>query len=106
MSSIELIVLGDLVGSGIVIEVNSNWAVAKANSLITSELRQAFAGSSTAVPPLLLSTSVGGDPLEGGRTLASYGINESTPIYIRAVPAAGAYSHYLAALFAFNRLNN
>ena len=107
MASFSLVVLGEqaLVGTGIIVDVKSNWVLAKANESIIAKVKQTWPPATT-LPPLLLSSTANGDSFDGGRTLESYGINESTPIYVRTVPAAGAYSHYLAAIFAFSRLND
>ena len=106
MASFGLIVVGELVGTGLVVDVEPNWVLARVNAVIASEIKRTYTGLAANLPALELSTSADGERLDGSKTLASYSINESTPVYVRPAPIAGAYSHLLAAIFAFSRLND
>ena len=95
MASFSLVVLGEqaLVGNGIVVDVKADWVVAKVKHSVVSAIKEESPSLAVSLPPVLLSSTANGEPLDGGRTLESYGINESTPIYVRTVPAAGSYLH-------------
>ena len=108
MASFSLVVLGEqaLVGTGIVVDVKADWTLAKVKHSVVLAIKEESPVLAASLPPLLLSSTANGELLDGGRTLESYGINDSTSIHARTVPVAGGYSHEIAALFAFNRLND